>query len=37
MAVPPSRGIGTACTSRSRTGVIAPIRRAMRRTSGVVR
>jgi hypothetical protein len=37
IAVPPIRGIGTRCTSRSRTGVIAPIRRAIRRTKGVSR
>ena len=37
IAVPPSRGIGTVCTSRSRTGVTAPIRRASRRAAGVVR
>ena len=37
IATPPSRGIGTAWTSRSRTAVIAPERRASQRASGVVR
>ena len=37
IATPPIRGMGTACTSRSRTGVMAPMRRAIRRISGVVR
>ena len=37
MAMPPIRGMGTACTSRARTAVIAPIRSASHRASGVVR
>ena len=37
IASPPSRGVGTACTSRSRTAVIAPQRSAHQRASGVMR
>src|SRR6476661_1897532 len=35
MATPPSRGIGVECTSRSRTGVNAPVRTATARRRGV--
>ena len=37
MAMPPSRGIGTTCTSRSLASCIAPPAMATRRTSGVSR
>ena len=37
IAMPPSRGVGIACTSRSRTAVIAPQRSAHQRASGVMR
>ena len=37
IAAPPSLGVGIVCTSRSRTLVIAPIRTANRRTTGVTR
>ena len=37
IAMPPSRGVGIACTSRSRTCVMAPHRSAIRRATGVSR
>jgi len=37
MATPPRRGVGTVCTSRSRTAVTAPVRIASQRAIGVVR
>ena len=37
IAIPPSRGVGIACTSRSRTAVMAPQRSAHHRASGVIR
>src|SRR5680860_923355 len=35
IATPPRRGMGTACTSRSRTSVIAPVATASHLTKGV--
>ena len=37
IATPPRRGVGTVCTSRSRTGVVAPATRASSRARGVAR